>query len=105
MALSWLLEFFSLLLSGLDFLLRFTHPTALLDPVAEPPVTEGYAACGEEKEQDVDNEGQGSSSSLDVSSVDGPCDRSMALFLSLHELVCGIVYQNIWGKREQIYDS
>lgn len=88
----------SLLLSVLNLLLRLTHPTALLDPVAEPPVTEAYAACGEEKQQDVYNESQWSSSSLDVSSVDGPRDRSMALFLSLHQLVCWIVYQNIWRK-------
>lgn len=46
-----------LLLSASDFQLRLTHPTTLLDPVAEPPVTEGYAPCGEEEEQDVDNKG------------------------------------------------
>lgn len=89
-----------LLLSALDFQLRLTHPTSLLDPVAEPPVTKGYAACGEKEKQDIDNKGKGSSGSLDVSSVDSPGDCPMALLLCLHELVCWIAYQNV-GREEQ----
>lgn len=90
-----------LLLSALAFQLSLTHPTALLDPVAEPPVAEGYAACGEEEKQDIDNEGQGPSGSLDVSGVDGPGDCPMALLLSLHELVCGIAYQRVRRKEQR----
>lgn len=33
-----------------------THPAALPDPMAQPPVTEGYAACGGQEEEGVDNE-------------------------------------------------
>ena len=33
-----------------------THPTALPDPVTQPPVTEGYAASGREEEEGVDDE-------------------------------------------------
>lgn len=32
------------------------HPAALSDPVAQPPVAEGNAACGGEEEEDVDDE-------------------------------------------------
>lgn len=44
----------------LKFILRQetsnTHSAALPDPVAQPPVTEGYASCGGEEEEDVDDE-------------------------------------------------
>lgn len=33
-----------------------THPAALPDPVAQPPVTEGDAASGGEEEEDVDDQ-------------------------------------------------
>lgn len=91
-----------LLLSALGFQLRLAHPTALLDPVAEPPVTEGYAACGEEEEQDINKEGQGSSGSLDVSSVDGPGNRPMALLLSLHEPLCGKAHHNVMREEQRV---
>lgn len=90
-----------LLLSALVFQLSLTHPTALVDPVAEPPVTQGYAARGEKEEQDIDNKGQGSSGSLDISGVDGPSDRPLALLLILHELVYVITYQRVWRKRSR----
>lgn len=33
------------------------YPAALSDPLTEPPVAEGDAACGEEEEEDVYDEG------------------------------------------------
>lgn len=62
------------------------YPAALFDPVTEPPVAEGDAACGEEEEEDVYDEGQKPSSSLDVRGIHIPGHGPGPLFLCLHEL-------------------
>lgn len=63
-----------------------THPTSLSNPVAQPPVTEGYAACGEEEEQDVDDEDYWTSCCFDVGSIHRPVDCAGALLFSCHQL-------------------
>lgn len=68
--------------------MSLSYPVALPDPVTEPPVAEGDAAGGEEEEEDVHDEGQRPSGSLDVSSVHGPGHGPAPLFLRLHELIC-----------------
>ncbi len=70
-----------------------SYPVALPDPVTEPPVAERDAAGGEEEEEDVHDEGQRSSGSLDVSSVHGPGHGPAPLFLRLHELICVYIRQ------------
>lgn len=47
---------------------------ALLDPVAEPPVTEGDAARGGQEEEGVDDEDQRASRRPDVGAVHGPAN-------------------------------
>lgn len=64
-----------------------THPTALADPVAQAPVTEGDAASGGEEEDDVDDEGTRASSRIDVGLVHIPGHGTRALLLRFHQLV------------------
>lgn len=70
--------------------MRLVYPAALPDPVTQPPVAEGDTACGEEEEEDVHNEGQRASGSLDVSSIHWPGHGPGPLFLRLHELLCEV---------------
>lgn len=64
-----------------------TYPAALPDPVAQPPVTKGYAAsCGQE-EDDVDDEDQWTSCCLNVCTIDRPGDCTAAFFLCFHQLL------------------
>lgn len=63
-----------------------THPAALSDPVAQPPVAEGYAACGGEEEEGVDEEDYWTSRCFDVGTIHRPGDCTRALLLSFHQL-------------------
>lgn len=69
---------------------KLVYPAALPDPVTQPPVAEGDTACSEEEEEDVYNEGQRPSGSLDVSSIHGPGHGPGPLFLRLHERFCEV---------------
>lgn len=63
-----------------------TYPAALPDPVAQPPVTEGYAASGGEEEEDVDEEDDCTSCCFDVGSIHRPGNCSRAFLFSFHQL-------------------
>ena len=65
-----------------------THPAALLDPVAQPPVAEGHAAHVEHKERQDEQEGQGPTGGFDVDAVHRPGDRAPPTLLQLHQLTC-----------------
>lgn len=65
-----------------------THPTALPDPVTQPPVTEGYAASRAEEEEEVDDENYWTTCCFDVGPVNRPADITRALLLGFHQLFC-----------------
>lgn len=64
-----------------------THPAALPDPVAQPPVTEGNAARGGEEEEDGDDEDEWTPSCFDVGAVHGPGDGTGALLLRFNQFL------------------
>lgn len=62
-----------------------TYPTALFDPVAEPPVTKGDTSCGGQEEDYVDNKDKGTSCCFDVGAIHRPADVTRASFFSFHQ--------------------